>query len=52
MVKFLGSRIYLVVVIIAIIVVVLIGFVWWNFVANRVADLPAAVPPTAPSAGA
>ncbi len=47
----LRKKAYFFITIIAVIVVVLAGFLWWNFRANRVADLPSVPPATAPPAG-
>ena len=49
MVKSSGGKAYFVIIIIAIVVVVLAGLIWWNFKAQRVANLPPA-PPTTESA--
>ncbi len=48
--KFSNKKAYFTI-IIAVIVVALIGFIWWNFRANRLVDLPLAPSATAPPAG-
>ncbi len=51
MVQSLRKKAYFFITIIVVIAVVLAGFLWWNFRANRVADLPPVPPATAPPAG-